>query len=104
MRPVGYVPFDEQGERKYIVVGSLGGRDQTPHWCYNLVAHPDAIVEVDGDTWRVRALLTEGELRRTVFAAACKRIPAYARYDQMTDRELPVFLLEVQGLEFGPDE
>jgi deazaflavin-dependent oxidoreductase (nitroreductase family) len=103
MRPLGYAPYDEEGDLKYIIVGSQGGREQTPHWCFNLLAHPDAIIEVGGDTLRVKAVLTEGERRQGVLAAIMRRIPAYERYDSMTKRELPVFLLEVQGPEFGPD-
>lgn len=103
MRPLGYVPYDEDGERKYVIVASRGGSDQHPQWYYNLVAHPYAIIEVGGDTWRVKATLTKGEKREKVFAAACERIPAYARYQTMTSREIPVFLLEVMGPEFGPE-
>jgi deazaflavin-dependent oxidoreductase (nitroreductase family) len=103
MRPLGYVPYDDEGERKYIIVASKGGADRHPIWYRNLVAHPDIIIEVGEDTWRAQAVLTQGERRERVFKAACERIPAYERYQAMTTRELPVFLLEVQGPEFGPE-
>jgi deazaflavin-dependent oxidoreductase (nitroreductase family) len=103
MRPLGYAPYDEDGERKYIIVASRGGSDKHPNWYYNLVAHPDAIIEVGEDTFRVRANLVKGDVREKVFAAASVRVPAFAQYQTMTSREIPVFLLEVVGLEFGPE-
>lgn len=103
MKPLGYVPYDEDGERKYIIVASKAGGDRHPQWYHNLVAHPHAIIEVGEDTWRVKATLTEGDTREKVFGVACKCIPAYAKYQKITLRELPVFLLEVTGPEFGPE-
>jgi deazaflavin-dependent oxidoreductase (nitroreductase family) len=103
MKPLGYVPYDEDGARKYIIVASKAGSDRHPQWYHNLVAHPHAIIEVGEDTWRVKATLTAGDTREKVFGVACKRIPAYAKYQKMTARELPVFLLEIMGPEFGPE-
>jgi hypothetical protein len=58
----------------------LPGRSlRHPRWYYNLLANPYAIIEVGEDTWRVKATLTDREVREKVFSVACKRIPAYAK-------------------------
>lgn len=103
MRPLGYVPYDGEGELKYIIVGSRGGSDRHPNWYYNLIAHPHAIIEVGEDTFRVTATLIEGDRRDRVLAVASSRVPAFTQYQDMTARKIPVFLLEVAGPEFGPE-
>lgn len=78
----------------YVVVASNGGAPTHPLWYFNLVANP--LVELQdrakkGD--RTARLLT-GEERRLWWDRAVAAFPDYADYQQDTDREIPVFVLE----------
>ena len=79
---------------KYVAVASKGGAPEQPEWYYNFVAHP--VVELqDGPvkkTYDVRVL--SGDERAEWWDHAVATWPTYASYQQKTDREIPVFLLE----------
>jgi deazaflavin-dependent oxidoreductase (nitroreductase family) len=78
----------------YAAVASQGGAPTHPTWYHNFVAHP--VVELqDGPvkkTYSVR--LAEGEERAEWWDRAVAQFAPYGEYQQKTDREIPVFLLE----------
>ena len=91
--PIGYT---RDGER-YVIVGSNSGGPTNSAWLYNLKANPLATVEVGDETFQVRATITEGAERRRLLDAHIVAIPIFARYEQMTAREIPVIALERIG-------
>lgn len=77
-----------------LVVASAGGSADHPAWYYNVAAHPDQVeVEIGG----VRTPVTADELHGEERAAAWTQIVAttaqFGRYEQRTDREIPVVRL-----------
>lgn len=76
------------------VFASYAGADVNPAWFHNLVAHPDATVELGTDTVPVRARVTEGDERARIWAAQKERFPGFAGYEQKTTREIPVVILD----------
>ncbi|PBC75374.1 deazaflavin-dependent oxidoreductase (nitroreductase family) [Streptomyces sp. TLI_235] len=82
---------------RYAVVASMGGAPRHPVWYHNVVANP--LVELqDGP---VRQDMAARELSGTEKAEwwdrAVAAFPDYAAYQQRTDREIPVFVLEPVG-------
>jgi deazaflavin-dependent oxidoreductase (nitroreductase family) len=78
----------------YLIVASKGGADQPPDWYLNLVAHPDVRVQVKGDKFTARArTATPGE-KPEMWQVMTEVWPAYNDYQQKTDREIPVVVLE----------
>ncbi|HEX9065579.1 MAG TPA: nitroreductase family deazaflavin-dependent oxidoreductase [Streptosporangiaceae bacterium] len=79
---------------RYAAVASQGGSPKHPVWYYNLVAHPQVELQ-DGP---VRTAMTARELsgpeRAQWWERAVAAYPPYAEYQQKTDRQIPVFLLE----------
>ena len=79
---------------KYVAVASKGGAPEHPAWYRNLVDHP--LVEVqDGPAkgdYTARQL--SGDERAQWWERAVAVWPDYDSYQQNTDREIPVFLLE----------
>jgi deazaflavin-dependent oxidoreductase (nitroreductase family) len=79
---------------KYAAVASKGGAPEHPAWYRNLVDHP--LVEVRDAThsgdYSAREL--SGEERAQWWERAVAVWPDYAKYQQKTDREIPVFVLE----------
>jgi deazaflavin-dependent oxidoreductase (nitroreductase family) len=78
----------------YVVVASKGGADEHPGWYLNLVAQPEAGVQVLGDRFTVRARTATGEEKPPLWQAALGRWEAYADYQRRTDRDIPVVILE----------
>ena len=79
---------------KYVAVASKGGAPEHPAWYRNLVDHP--LVEVqDGPAkgdYTARQL--SGDERAQWWERAVAVWPDYDSYQQNTDREIPVFVLE----------
>ena len=79
----------------WAVVGSNWGQAHHPAWTNNLLANPDAHVEVDGRTVPVRARLTEGAERDAIYGRFEQISPNYREYEDWSgDREIRVFVLE----------
>jgi deazaflavin-dependent oxidoreductase (nitroreductase family) len=90
VKPVAY---SMDGDR-YVIVASYGGSDENPAWYYNLVAHPQATIEVEDQKFPVSATLTSGEESDRLFAQHATEYPQFNEYKKKTTRHLPVFVLE----------
>jgi deazaflavin-dependent oxidoreductase (nitroreductase family) len=83
---------------KYAMVASKGGAPQHPVWYYNLKADPDALMVQDGpEPFDATAREVTGEERAIWWERAVAAYPPYAEYQQKTDREIPVFVVESRG-------
>jgi deazaflavin-dependent oxidoreductase (nitroreductase family) len=90
---VNPLAFTRDGDR-YVVIASKGGHVSNPDWYHNLVANPDVIVEVDGQKFASKAIVTQGDERDRLFAAQAARMPNFADYQAKTNRKIPVVILE----------
>ncbi len=88
--PLGYT---RDGDR-YVVVGSNSGGSEHSSWYGNVQADPNVIVEVGTDRFPARARATEGDERRRLLDAHIAAIPQFGIYEKMTDRLLPVVVIE----------
>lgn len=78
----------------YAAVASKGGDPEHPVWYHNFLAHPEVDLQ-DGDTPHTyRARVAEGEERAEWWERCVAQYSPYAEYQEKTDREIPVFLLE----------
>ena len=77
-----------------VVIASMGGAPNNPNWYHNLLANPDAEVQVKGDVIPVRAHTAEGAEREELWNLACVQWPNYNEYTKRTDRVIPVVVLE----------
>jgi deazaflavin-dependent oxidoreductase (nitroreductase family) len=84
--------YRSDGDR-FVLVASKGGTKDNPLWYENLIANPDATVEVKGETIPVRASTAEGEERARLWSLMNENWPAYADYQTRTEREIPVVVL-----------
>jgi deazaflavin-dependent oxidoreductase (nitroreductase family) len=82
---------------RLVVFASKGGAPTNPDWYQNVVANPDASVEVGTDRFPVRATVATGDERDELFAEQAKRYPQFAAYQAKTDRTIPVIILERAG-------
>jgi deazaflavin-dependent oxidoreductase (nitroreductase family) len=79
---------------KYVAVASLGGAPQNPTWYHNFVAHPEVDLQDGAEKHTYAARVLEGDERAEWWDYAVATWPTYASYQEKTDREIPVFLLE----------
>jgi F420H(2)-dependent quinone reductase len=93
VRKNGLMRVEHEGA--YAMVGSQGGAPKDPAWVANLRAHPDQVTVQDGpEPWDGVAREVTGEEKRQWWERAVAVYPEYARYQQRTDREIPVFVVE----------
>ncbi len=84
--------YRTDGDR-YVIFASKAGAPTHPAWYHNLRAHPDATIELGGETIAVTASDAAGEDRDRLFAAQAAESPQFAGYQANTDRVIPVVLL-----------
>lgn len=77
-----------------VIVASKGGAPQHPGWYRNLVKNPAAEVQILGEVFAVRARDAEGEERERLWKLMNGIWPHYEEYQQKTEREIPVVVLE----------
>ena len=84
--------YSTDGDR-LVVIASKGGEPTHPDWYHNLVANPDATVELGRETFPVRARVTVGAERRRLFDQQAALMPFFADYERTTPRDIPVVVL-----------
>ncbi|MBO2462752.1 nitroreductase family deazaflavin-dependent oxidoreductase [Actinomadura violacea] len=78
----------------YLIVASKGGADEPPEWYLNLEADPEVKVQVKGDRFTARARTATAAEKPAFWKKMAATWPAYDEYQQKTDREIPVVVLE----------
>jgi deazaflavin-dependent oxidoreductase (nitroreductase family) len=90
VNPLVYQPAGDN----LAVFASKAGAPTNPDWFHNLVANPVTTVEVGDGTRAVRARVAEGEEREQIWSRQKELMPGFADYEQSTDRQIPVVVLE----------
>jgi len=89
--PVAWFP---DGNGNWLIVASANGATDNPAWYYNLAAHPDQVqIEVEGQKVPVTAEQLHGTERAQAWQQIVTAAPRFAKYQQKTDRELPIIRL-----------
>jgi deazaflavin-dependent oxidoreductase (nitroreductase family) len=81
-------------EGKYAVVASLGGAPTHPVWYYNLKANPQVELQDGPAKQDMVARELAGDEKARWWARSVAAFADYAGYQEKTDREIPVFVLE----------
>ncbi len=77
----------------YVLVASKGGAPNNPGWYENLVAHPDAKIQVWDEVIPVTARTGTAADKQRVWPTMTKQWPGYDDYQAGTTRDIPVVLL-----------
>ncbi len=78
----------------YVLVASKGGAPDHPDWYKNLVANPRVQVQVLADRFEAVARTAHGAEREELWELMTGEWPHYPEYQQKTDREIPVVVLD----------
>ena len=79
---------------KYLAVASIGGGPTNPEWYHNFLANPVVELQDGPEPKLYRARLHEGAEREDWWAHAVQTWGTYAKYQEKTERQIPIFLLE----------
>lgn len=78
----------------FAIFASKAGADTNPDWYHNLVANPEASVEIGTDTIPVTARVADEAERDPIWTKQKADYPGFADYESKTDRQIPVVILE----------
>ncbi len=78
-----------EGDRLYVFA-SKGGSPRNPDWYYNLLAHPDVVVEFGDERYDAVAAPVTGSERDRIYAAQVERFPDFGEYEKVASRVIPV--------------
>lgn len=84
--------FARDGE-DYLVVASMGGAPMDPQWYRNLLANPQAEIQVRAERIPVVARVATSEEKPRLWDVVREPWPNYDVYQSRTDREIPVVVL-----------
>lgn len=79
------------GSGGWVVAGSNAGQEKVPGWVFNVRAHPQGRMEIDGRALDVTFEELEGEDARSAYRLLIDRWSAYAMYERNVERAIPVF-------------
>ena len=88
--PVGYLPH----RGGYAVLASNAGSDRTPAWWLNLQAEAHARVLVGRTALPVLARPADAEEATTLWSTFARLNAGFDEYRRLTDRDIPVVVLE----------
>ena len=77
----------------FVIIASKGGASAHPAWYLNLIANPEAMVEVGDREVRVRAEVADSEEKSRLWQKMVEMYPAYDAYQEKTEREIPLLVL-----------
>lgn len=89
-RPIVYFEIDGK-----LVVGATNtGKERDPQWYRNLLAQPQATVQLGASKLPVVARVAEGDERERLWAEMKRIHPMFALYERATTRSIAVIVLE----------
>ncbi len=78
-----------------VIVASKGGEDTHPAWFLNLRENPEVVVTTKEESNRpMTARVATAEARARIWPLITERFTNYAGYQEKTDREIPLVLLQ----------
>ena len=78
---------------RWVVIASKAGAPTHPDWYHNLLANPNATIEVGTQTLRVHAEAAEEPERTRLYDQMVEVMPGFDGYRRKTTRVIPVIVL-----------
>jgi F420H(2)-dependent quinone reductase len=95
--PVGYLKHG----KAFAVLASNAGNDRSPAWWLNLQADPSAEILADRARVAVKARRADAAEEKALWSEFARLNPGFDEYRNLTERRIPVVLLEPQADEHG---
>lgn len=91
VNPVAAQPISDNA---WAIFASKGGAPTNPDWYYNLLANPEAEIEIGDQQVKVIAREATGEERNSIWEKQKEIMPGFADYEKKTSRTIPVIVLD----------
>lgn len=88
--PLGYLEYGDG----FAIIASNAGSDRVPAWWLNLQSDPNATVLADRKRYDVVARQADPAEDAALWATFARLNPGFDEYRKLTDRTLPVVILE----------
>jgi deazaflavin-dependent oxidoreductase (nitroreductase family) len=86
--------YTRDGDR-YVIAASMGGAPKNPAWFHNLVANPKVTLEVGTEKFEATAtVIADRAERDRLYAGMVAHAEGFAEYEKITDRLIPIVVLE----------
>ena len=85
--PLMLVPYEEG----VILVASMGGAPANPSWYWNIKAHPEVLVYLEGKNLDLVAEQVSDDKKAELWSLICSFYPPYDDYQKKTESNIPVF-------------
>jgi deazaflavin-dependent oxidoreductase (nitroreductase family) len=82
----------------WAIIGRAG-LERNPDWYYNLIAHPDIVIDKGSETIPARATEVVGAEREAIFARQAARFSIFAEYARQLKRTIPLIRLDRRATE-----
>ena len=79
--------------RNVVLVASNGGAVRHPTWWLNLQTTPEAWIQIKSIRRRVKAEQASAAEKQRLWPRLTAMYPGYKRYQEITDRDIPVVIL-----------
>ena len=89
VNPLAYLA---DGDR-YVIIASFAGAPNNPPWYHNLLANPQATIEVGAETIDVTANVAAEPRRTELYSKMADAMPVFNDYQDRTERVIPVVML-----------
>jgi deazaflavin-dependent oxidoreductase (nitroreductase family) len=76
-----------------VLVASNGGAVKHPTWWLNLQTTPEAWIQIKGIRRRIKAEQASASEKQRLWPQLTAMYPGYTRYQEITDRNIPVVIL-----------
>ncbi len=90
VNPMMYQDLDHS----IAVFASKAGAPDNPDWFHNLVANPEVTAEIGTETRSFVARVAEPDERGPIWERQKSDYPGFAEYESLTDRVIPVVILD----------
>jgi len=87
--PLGYMMEQDS----YVVIASYRGSPRNPAWYLNLLAEPQAFVQVNSRKIAIVATTADNEAREKLWNRLVAKTPIYKRFQERTKRQIPLVYL-----------
>jgi deazaflavin-dependent oxidoreductase (nitroreductase family) len=78
----------------FIIIASKGGATKHPLWYRNLLANPECEVQVGRQRYHCRARTATAAEKPRLWSLMLENYKGFDHYQESTDREIPVVILE----------
>ena len=85
--------YRQAGDRS-VIIASKGGSASHPAWFLNVSENPEVEVQIKGDRFKARARTATAGEKPEMWKTMASEWPDYDAYQESTDREIPVVVLE----------